>query len=106
MSQISFVGESGKKYSFLIQPITTLFKKIGAVYFITNRTTDDMNKVIHNKIFVGQTDNLAKQFDNPRDPMLSRFEANCICIHPEEDRKERLKIESDLVGNYNPPGNS
>ncbi len=106
MSQVTFVGESGKKYSFLIQPMTTLFKEIGAVYFITNRTTDEMNKVIHGKIFVGETENLARQFDHPRDPMFSRFDANCICVHLEEDKKKRLKIESDLVGNYNPPGNS
>ena len=106
MSQISLIGESGKKYSFLIQPITTSFKQIGAVYFIMNRTTDEMNKVIHQKLYVGETDNLAKQFDHPRDPMLSRFEANCICIFPEDDKKKRLKIESDLVGNYNPPGNA
>lgn len=106
MSQVTFVGESGKRYSFVIQPITTLFKEVGAVYFITKRTIDAMHNVTHNRIFVGTTENLAKQFNSPKDPMLMRFGANCICIHLEEDKKKRRTIESDLVGNYNPPGNS
>ena len=105
MSQVTFVGESGKKYSFLIQPMTTLFKEIGAVYFITNRATDEMNKVVHNRIFVGETDNLAKRFDQKIDSFFKKYKANCICILLEEDGKLRKKIESDLVGNYNPPCN-
>ncbi len=106
MAQIAFRGESGKKYSFAIHPLTTLFQQIPAVYVITQRVTDESNKVSHKHIFVGQTDNLGKQFDGMKDQMLNRFGANCICIHPEDDRKKRLNIESDLVGNYHPPGNS
>jgi hypothetical protein len=105
MSKITFTGESGKKYSFVIHPMTTLFKEVGAVYFVTHRFTDDMNKVNHQHVFVGETDNLAKQFDRSDNQYFRRHQANCICIHPEDDRKTRLKIESDLVGNYNPPCN-
>lgn len=105
MSRVTFVGESGKKYSFLIQPMTTLFKEIGAVFFITNRFTDEMNKVNHTRIFVGETDNLAKYFDRKKNPAFQQYNPNCICIMPEEDPKLRKKIESDLVGNYNPPCN-
>lgn len=106
MAQIAFRGESGKKYSFAIHPMTTLFKQVAAVYVITHRATDEMNKVSHKHIFVGETDNLGKQFDGMKDPFISRYDANCVCIYHEEDKKLRLKIESDLVGNYNPPGNS
>ncbi|NUN68605.1 MAG: hypothetical protein HUU02_02730 [Bacteroidetes bacterium] len=105
MAQIAFRGESGKKYSFAIHPITTLFRQEAAVYVITRRTTDAMNKVSHKHIFVGETDNLGKQFDGVKDHLLARYDANCICVHFEEDKKKRLNIESDLVGNYNPPGN-
>jgi hypothetical protein len=106
MASITFTGESGKKYSFVIHPMTTLFKEVAGVYFVTRRHTDEMNKVTHKHIFVGQTDNIARQFDGKKDQYYTRFEANCICIHLEEDRKKRVKIESDLVGNYNPPLNS
>lgn len=85
--------------------MTTLFKEEAAVYVITHRHTDEMNKVSHKHIFVGQTDNLGKQFDSTRDQFFTRYEANCICVHLEENRPKRLKIESDLVGNYNPPCN-
>ena len=105
MANITFTGESGKKYSFVIHPMTTLFKEVGGVYFITHRDIDEMNKVSHKHIFVGETDNLAKRFDKSDDQYFRRHKANCICIHLEEDRKKRLKIESDLVGNYNPPCN-
>jgi hypothetical protein len=105
MANITFTGESGKKYSFAIHPMTTLFKQEGGVYFITHRNTDDANKVSHKHIFVGQTDNLAKELDKADNQYVRRYKANCICIHLEADRKIRLKIESDLVGNYNPPCN-
>ncbi|MEW5799231.1 MAG: hypothetical protein AB1728_09515 [Bacteroidota bacterium] len=105
MANITFTGESGKKYSFAVHPMTTLFKEEAGVFFITRRVTDEMNKVSHNHIFVGQTDNLAKQFDRPDNQYIKRYKANCICIRLETDRKTRLKIESDLVGNYNPPCN-
>ena len=105
MANITFTGESGKKYSFAIHPMTTMFKEEAGVYFFTRRHTDEMNKVSHKHIFVGETDNLAKQFDKSDNQYYRRYEANCICIHLEQDRKIRLKIESDLVGNYNPPCN-
>jgi len=105
MSNITFTGESGRKYSFAIHPLTTMFKEEAGVYFFTRRTIDDTNKVAHKHIFVGETENLARQFDRPDNQYVRRYKANCICIHLEEDRKTRLKIESDLVGNYNPPCN-
>ena len=106
MAKVTFTGESGKKYSFQVQPMTTLFKETGAVYLITNRVIDDTNKVNHNKIFVGETQNLAKQFAKSRSSNFRGHAANCICVMPEEDEKLRKKIESDLVGNYNPPCNA
>lgn len=106
MAQIAFRGESGRKYSFAIHPMTTLFKQVPAVYVFTHRSMDENNKVSHRHIFVGQTDNLGKQFAGVKDELLNRFGANCICIHFEDDAKKRLNIESDLVGNYNPPGNA
>lgn len=105
MSRITFTGESGRKYSFAVHPMTTMFKEEAGVFLITRRNIDDMNKVSHKHIFVGETDNLAKQFDRPDNQFARRYKANCICVHLEEDRKVRLKIESDLVGNYNPPCN-
>lgn len=105
MAKITFTGESGKKYSFVIHPMTTMFKEEAGVYCVTHRNIDDMNKVSHKHIFVGETDNLAKQFDRSDDQYFRRHKANCICIHLEENRNARLKIESDLVGNYNPPCN-
>lgn len=105
MAQISFRGESGRKYSFAIHPMTTLFKQDAAVYVITRRTTDGMNKFSHKHIFIGETENLGKQFDGIKDDLFNRYEANCICVFFETDRSRRLHIESDLVGNYRPPGN-
>jgi hypothetical protein len=105
MSRVTFLGESGRKYIFSIQPMTTLFKKIGAVYLVTNRSIDAMNKVKHDHIFVGETENLARQFDSYKDPTFLQYDPNCICVLEEEDGKVRKKIESDLVRNYNPPCN-
>lgn len=105
MAQIAFRGESGRKYSFAIHPMTTLFKQEGAVYVITRRETDEQNRVTHKHVFVGQTDDLGRQFGGVKDQVIARYNANCICVLPEADRKKRLNIESDLVGNYHPPGN-
>jgi len=106
MSKVTFIGESGKRYSFEVQPMTTLFKEVGAIYFVTRRMLDESEKVVHKKIFVGETKNLARQTDIANNSHFKNYDANCVCIYLEENEKLRKKIESDLVGNYNPPCNS
>lgn len=100
MAQIAFRGESGNKYSFAIHPMTTLFKQVAAVYVITRRETDEMNKVSHKHIFVGQTDNLGKQFDGMKDQFFARYNANCTASTTKRTRRKRLNIESDLVDQH------
>lgn len=76
---ITLTGASGNKYEFNIYPFGTEFNDIGAVYYISKRTV--------------------------KADCFSRYGANCISTHREDNEENRLSIESDLIEAYKPPCN-
>ena len=107
LSTITFTGASGSKYEFNSYAFGTNFKEnYGAVYFITNRHQNDDGGYSHVRIYVGQTEDLSTRFDDHhKQDCFDQENANCVCIHGEQNENTRLDIERDLIDNYNPPCN-
>lgn len=106
LGTILFTGTSRQKYRFNVYPFDTAFNDIGAVYFVTKRTPKAKGGATHTYIYIGQTDDLSTRFNyHHKAACFKREEANCICIYQEDDEQRRLEIESDLLGNYDPPCN-
>lgn len=107
LGTIAFTGASGATYDFDVYPWGTGFKKdYGAVYFVTKRGKNAEGGYSHTRIYLGETEDLSTRFDNHhKQDCFDRNEANCICIHGEQDESARLRIEKDLIDKYHPPCN-
>ena len=107
LGTVTFTGASGSKYEFNAYAFGTTFKEnYGAVYFVTNRHKNDDGGYTHKSIYVGQTQDLSTRFDDHhKQNCFDQKNANCLCIHGEQNEDNRLHIESDLIDNYNPPCN-
>lgn len=102
---VTFTGASGSKYEFDAYPISTEFNSGGAIYFITKRTVSN-GKASHTRIYVGQTKDISERFDDHhKQDCFDKHGANCICVHGDSNESSRLKKESDLIENYDPPCN-
>ena len=104
---IQFAGKSGRQYEFEIYPWGTIFRKdFGAVYFVTKRSKKPDGGYSHERIYVGQTEDMSTRFDNHhQQACFDKRGANCICVHGEQVERTRLVIERDLIENYHPPCN-
>ena len=103
---ITFTGKSTTEYIFTIYSFDASFKAVGAVYFITNRHKDNNDGHSHTTIYVGETEDLSTRFDNHHKQVcFNKYNANCICTLAIGSESRRLKIEKDLIDNYNPPCN-
>ena len=99
-------GALGIKYTFNVYPYGTKFKAIGAVYYISKRTEKADGTGSHDKIYIGETEDLSVRFDNHhKEPCFKMHNANCISIYQESDEEKRLIIEKDLIDALNPPCN-
>lgn len=100
-------GASGTEYKFLVYPIGTSFKSIGGVYYISKRTKkSDGVGGTHSQVYIGETGDLSERFDNHhKADCFVKNNANCISVHTNNSKTERLYIEKDLIDNYNPSCN-
>lgn len=106
LGKVIFEGASGNSWEFNAYTMDTNFKEIGAVYFVTKRTEKSDGGGEHTRIYVGQTGDLSDRFDNHhQEECFQDHNANCICVHQEDNESTRLSIEADLIENYNPPCN-
>jgi hypothetical protein len=107
LGSVTFTGASGSKYEFNSYEFGANFKEnYGAVYFITKRHQNNNGGYSHERIYVGQTEDLSTRFDgHHKQDCFDQNDANCICIHGEQSENTRLDIEQDLIDNYNPPCN-
>jgi len=104
---ITFTGASGQTYAFDIYPWGTSFKAFAAVYAVTKRYQNSEGGYTHTVLYFGQTSDLSERFDDHhKADCLKRNGANCICIHLEESEATRIRIEKDLIPNYNPSCNN
>ncbi len=103
---ITYTGQSGTIYQFEIHSWDAPFDEVGAVYIITRRTVKPEGGGTHVRIYIGQTADLSERFDNHH--KISCFEqhnANCICIHVDDNENSRRTKEADLIAVYRPPCN-
>lgn len=107
LGTVVFEGKSGNKYTFDVYEWGTPFKEgDAAVYFVTKRAKDADGTFRLTSIYVGETGNLANRFDNHhKQNCFNENGVNCVCILGETNEDTRLKIEADLIDNYNPPCN-
>lgn len=106
IANLSLTGESGNMYQFSVYPFDTKFNSVGAVYVITRRTVKADGKGDHHVIYVGETENLGDRFDNHHKAgCFDRHNANCICVHRDNDGRSRLDKEADLIKANSPACN-
>ncbi|MBA7674844.1 hypothetical protein ES703_83069 [subsurface metagenome] len=98
--KITWVGKSGKEYTYWFYTIGTTFTAVPANYIFCKETTGDKVQAI----YIGQTGNLSERFDNHhRMPCIKREGATHICTHKSSDSEPTRKAEEDdLIANYNP----
>lgn len=107
LSTVIFKGKSGKDYKFIVYSWDTNFKEnYGGVYFITKRYKNSSGNYSHERIYVGQSEDLSSRFDNHhKQKCFEDHDANCKCVYGEQNEDTRLEIESDLIENYSLPCN-
>lgn len=97
---IHIEGTSGKTYDFQAFPYDTPFDRVGAVFFVTHRSSVG-GRTAHTRIYCGETSDLSgHRFSDDQERAFRSHGANCICIHLIEDPGERRAIEKDIHGNY------
>lgn len=102
IAELELTGKSWKKYTFMVYPYWTDFRKLWWVYYISKRDTNRN----HKKIYIWQTEDLSTRFDkHHKEACFKKHSANCVSVYVENNEKNRLYIEDDLIKNYNPPCN-
>lgn len=106
LGSISVVGESNQQYEFQIFQWGTSFKALGGVYLVTKAVPNDRGSFTHDIIYVGETEDLSKRFDNHhRQKCFDSNGKNRICVLVENSSKKRLEIETDIRRYYDPDCN-
>jgi len=106
ISDATFTGKSGTKYSFQAFPMDQAFKAVGGVYAVTRRYKNSNGGYSHEIIYVGQTGDLSTRFDDHhKADCFTKHKATCICVHVDDDEDSRLSKEDDLIKKHNPPCN-
>lgn len=105
ISDATFVGASGTKYTFSVYTTDTEFSNIGAVYVFTKRTVSN-DKGSHTLLYIGETGELGNRISNHEKwPCVNRNGCNAICVHAEDGDAKRLEIEGDLLEANDTPCN-
>ena len=105
IADATFSGESGS-YEFEAYTLDTTFNAVGAVYIFTKRTVDPSGRGTHAFLYIGQADSLADRIPNHEKwPCLKRNDANCICVHRDDNKQSRLNKETDLRAAHSTPCN-
>lgn len=88
-------GRSGKHYRFYSFQSLGHFKKAGGVYIVANRQEED-NKVKHEVLDIGETDDLSTLNENILTRVDLKGPGNCVCARIEVDPSKRRNAISDL----------
>ena len=104
ISTMTFTGQSGAEYKFEVWPRDTIFPDVGGVYIFSKR--DSQRR--HTVLYVGQTNSFKDrrlQHHEKWKECANQRGGNVICTYQESSTVRRLKIESDLIDEYDPPCN-
>lgn len=107
IEDFAFYGASGHQYTFQVYPIGTEFKDIGGVYIFTRREINTRGDVMHNLLYIGQTISLPIRLTRLHHKWegVLRNRGNCVCVYSELNKRNRNRIEDDLIRKYQPPLN-
>lgn len=104
LDSIQFCGGSGCRYDFRVYLWGHHFKPVAAVYVITERRLEPDGKVQYLPIYVGETIDLSRIFENhPCEECFQVYFANTVAAFAEEDSKNRKAIVLDLLSVIKPP---
>lgn len=97
---VTWVGKSGKKYTYMFFEIGAAFGAAPANYIFCKGTTEGKVRAI----YIGQTGNFSERFDNHhRMPCIKQEGATHIFAHKSCDSEPTRKAEADdLIAKYNP----
>jgi excinuclease UvrABC nuclease subunit len=94
---ITATGISGTTHTFTRYPLNTSFTAVGGVYLILKQD---------NLLYVGQTGDLSARFnDHHKEACWTRHGADGMAVIGVSLERDRLRIEKDLIDNYDPPCN-
>ena len=111
-SRLTLNGISGMEYIFDLytfddfSELRSAFLARAGVYLFTRRRATNEG-FTHDLVYLGETENLAKRFDNHhKEAKIKAHHANCIGIHAAPaDEEQRKLIESDMLAAYDFPCN-
>lgn len=99
---INWVGQSGKDYKHWIFPLSASFKPVGGNYIFAKETQPGY----WSPVYIGQTSDLSERFDNHHAMVCAkRNGATHIHAYSNDNEKQRLAEEMDLIGHWNPTCN-
>jgi hypothetical protein len=93
-------------YRFAVYQMGDALMPFGGVYAVTLRQKDRDGYYSHQILYVGQAGDLSTLFDTHNKlECFKRHKAKCVCVRLDEDEESRLRVESDLIQQQNPPCN-
>lgn len=96
-------GASGKVYKFRRYPIDSDWISVSAVYIVIRKQKKTDGSYSYKIIYIGQTDDLkARHSSHHKQDCFDKNGATHLCVLIEELEGERLRIERDLINNYQP----
>lgn len=96
----SFIGESGKEYTFQVYSLDHTFKSACVVYIFAK--VDAANLI---PLYVGQTTDLKARLQNHEKlPCVKKLGCNCICVLS-VDEANLFHVETDLIHSLDCPCN-
>ena len=107
LSDVTLTGASANRYEFEVYSWGTQFTKAGGVYAITRRYQKSGEVgFTHAVLHIGHTGDLSTRFENHHGISCFReHNANCACVHRDNNGRSRRSKETDLIEGYNPPCN-
>ena len=94
---IEFHGKTGNKYRFEAYCLDMEFRTNSkAVYILTKRTPRTENSDYYNRLYVGETDNMATVIqDYVNSPCLQEHGVDSICVRFDNDKKNRRRVVNE-----------
>ena len=99
-----FHGKSSRVYGFRTYDLETEFNNCQAVYIFTKLVITTENAKGYNRLYVGETDNLATVIQNHENSTrLKQCGVNSICVHLDKDGLSRRKKVHDIISGVGGP---
>ncbi len=103
IATITLLGVAGECYEFGVYPFNHSFPPVGAVYYISKRTTSGDHKGSHTSLYIGQNGDISARFKNNRkQSCIVEHGANSIRLHVDNNETSRLDKERDFLSALQP----